>query len=92
MISRSSAKLGYLGSNLGHRAKSKEYLVYTQEVTVLDFFFFQKNLSFKKRCPGGWALNFVTGLPFDQPFFEEYVTFIIQWIAFIFGRDKEEDQ
>ena len=21
-----------------------------------------------------------------------YVTFILQWIAFIFGRDKEEDQ
>ena len=21
-----------------------------------------------------------------------YVTFILQWIAFVFGRDKEEDQ
>ena len=21
-----------------------------------------------------------------------YVTFVLQWIAFIFGRDKEEDQ
>ena len=25
-------------------------------------------------------------------FFQSYVTFILQWIAFIFGRDEEEDQ
>ena len=25
-------------------------------------------------------------------FFQSYVTFIPQWIAFIFGRDEEEDQ
>ena len=25
-------------------------------------------------------------------YFHSYVTFIIQWIAFIFGRDEEKDQ
>ena len=25
-------------------------------------------------------------------YFQIYVTFILQWIAFIFGRDKEKDQ
>ena len=29
----------------------------------------------------------------DTPiFFQRYFTFILQWIAFIFGRDVEEDQ
>ena len=27
-----------------------------------------------------------------NPFSKLYVTFILQWIAFIFGRDEEEDQ
>ena len=31
-------------------------------------------------------------LPFGNLFSKLYVTFILQWIDFIFGRDKEEDQ
>ena len=34
----------------------------------------------------------VRGLLFDEAFSKLYVAFILQWIAFIFGRDKEEDQ
>ena len=32
------------------------------------------------------------GLPFGKPFSKLYVTFILLWIAFIFGRDQDEDQ
>ena len=34
----------------------------------------------------------VRGLHLLNPFSKLYVTFILQWIAFIFGRDEEEDQ
>ena len=38
-------------------------------------------------------MGVVPGLPFGYTFFSKlYVTFILQWIAFIFGRDEEEDQ
>ena len=58
------------------------------------FFFFSKNLSFKIAM-SGWAgvrhlvlsqVNLLVNL-----FSKLYVTFIFQWIAFIFGRDEEED-
>ena len=32
------------------------------------------------------------GLPLGDHFWKLYVTFILQWIAFIFGKEKEEDQ
>ena len=63
--------------------------------TPMSKFFFQmgfsKNLSFKiamSRWSGGRVgIRHHLGLTFWL-----YVTFILQWIAFIYGRDKEEDQ
>ena len=37
------------------------------------------------------ALGVVPGLPFGQPFFKVYVTYILHWIAFIFSRDEVEE-
>ena len=34
----------------------------------------------------------IPGLPFVNLFSKWYVTFILQWLAFIFGRDEKEDQ
>ena len=41
-------------------------------------------------CPGGRVSSQVNILV--NLFAKLYVTFILQWIAFIFGRNEEEDQ
>ena len=55
---------------------------------------FSKNLSFKIAMSGQegrrQALSQVNLLV--NLFSKLYVTFILQWIAFIFGRNEEEDQ
>ena len=56
--------------------------------------FFKKNLSFKiemSRRVGGCRASSEVYLLVNL-FSKLYVTFILQWIAFIFGRDEEEDQ
>ena len=68
------------------------YIIYT----FLDGFF--KKSSCKIAMSGqvgiGWlALGFSTQVNLLVNFFTKlYVTFILQWIAFIFGRDEEENQ
>ena len=54
-------------------------------------FLFLKNQSFKIAMGGrDWASSEVYLL---VNFFSKFnVTFILQWIAFIFGREEEEDQ
>ena len=42
-------------------------------------------------CMGGHRVSFEVYLLVNL-FSKLYVTFILQWIAFIFGRDEEEDQ
>ena len=69
-----------------------------------DFFlfgtFFFKNLSFKiagtgqagRRQAGGHRIPMSSEVYFLVNLFSNlYVTFILQWIAFIFGRDEEEN-
>ena len=53
----------------------------------LDGFFFLKNLSFEIGCRASSQVNLLVNL-----FSKLYGTFILQRIAFIFGRDEEEDQ
>ena len=52
-----------------------------RETTLTLFFMYSSLLT--SRFPG---------LPFGYPFSKLYVTFIFQLIAFIFGRDEEDDQ
>ena len=52
--------------------------------------FLKKNPSFKMAMLGRQASSKVSLLV--KLFLKLYVTFILQWIAFIFGRDEEEDQ
>ena len=63
---------------------------------VFFFFFFSKDPSFKIAMFGQSGER-VGGrrprLTFWLNFFSKlHVTFILQWVDFIFGRDKEEDQ
>ena len=57
------------------------------------------------QASGGWKSGVVRGLPFERlTFFQScmcivtfffqcvYVTLFLQWIAFLFGRDEEEEQ
>ena len=55
---------------------------------------FLKNLSFKIAMSGraGGHLASSEVYLLVNLFSKLYVTFILQWIAFIFGRDEEEDQ
>ena len=58
------------------------------------FFFFFLNLSFKIAM-SGWAggRQASSEVYLSVNLFSKlYVTFFLQWIAFIFGRDEEEDQ
>ena len=54
---------------------------------VFVFLFFSKNPPFKIAMS-----RQAVGRHPRLTFFRSYVTFILQWIAFIFGRDEEEDQ
>ena len=69
----------------------KTYVVGThlKHLSLLDVFFLKKAMP---RRAGGRALGIIRGLPFGYLFSKLYVTFILQWIAFIFGRNEEEDQ
>ena len=49
----------------------------------------ERQLSFYPVCT---FLSFCPRFTFWLTFFQSYVTFILQWIAFIFGRNEEEDQ
>ena len=53
---------------------------------------FKKNPSFEITMSGRAGVGHRPRLTFWLTVFQSYVTFILQWIAFIFGRDEEEDQ
>ena len=56
--------------------------------------FLKKNPSFKIAMSGraGWCRASSQVYLLVNLFSKFYVTFILQWIAFIFGRDEEDDQ
>ena len=59
------------------------------------FFFLKKNLSFKTAMSGQASLGCLASSQvylLVNLFSKLYVTIILQRIAFIFGRDEEEDQ
>ena len=78
----------------GERKKSHLHLciwlhcLYICIISLIGRFFPPKNPSFKitmsgRASQGNLLLNFFA------IFSKSYVTFILQWVAFIFGRDKE---
>ena len=78
-----------------HPSEYAEYANHIPKGDIFGHFFLKKNPSFKIAM-SGWAIfrhwassqvNLLVNL-----FSKLYVTFILLWIAFIFGRDTEEDQ
>ena len=57
---------------------------YTKEITLIFFFFFFFVMYLSPLKSQVYLLVTL--------FSKLYVTFILQWIVFIFGRDEEEDQ